>query len=317
MPPFSNHIYPIFTYPREENSFSDMTESSQEAEGVAAPLVVLFKKRSSRPKGNIRKRPATSISSQIDDTSDNPSSEDDPPQRHRVKGRYQNTIVVTAPSTNNPMTELFPTIFQADRNIPLTATNDATKRSNWFDEDKKIGPIQASTNVRTTVVTDFSPDVCKDYKTTGWCGFGQNCKFLHDRSDYKQGWQLDREWEHVTKGKKNLGGTVVASANRNKAENDEDDEEEAMLENIPLACVIRKKAYKSPVITRCGHYFCEPCALKRYRKYPTCAACGVSTNGVFNSASRLEPLLERKRERAAKKHKAAIEAGKEVSDEDE
>jgi RING finger protein 113A len=294
-----------------------MAESSQEAEGVAAPPVVSFKKRSSRPNRNIRKRPATPISSQIDDTSDYHSSEDDSLQRHRVKRRHQNNIVVTAPSTNNPTTELFPTIFQADRNVPLTAKNDATKRSNWFDENTKIGPTRASTNVRTTIVTDFSPDVCKDFKTTGWCGFGETCKFLHDRSDYKQGWQLDREWENVTKGRKNLGGTVVASANRNKAEDDEDDEEETMLENIPFACVICKEAYKSPVITRCGHYFCEPCALKRYRKDPTCAVCGASTNGVFNSASRLKKLLERKRERAAKKRQAAIEVGEEVSDKDE
>jgi len=292
-----------------------MPESSQEAEGVAAPPIVLFKKRSLRPKGNIRKRPATPNSSQTDDPSDDPS-EDDSLERHRVKRRHQNTIVVTAPSTNNPTTEVFPTVFQADRNAPLTATNDATKRSNWFDENTKIGPRQASTNVRTTIVTDFSPDVCKDFKTTGWCGFGDTCKFLHDRSDYKQGWQLDREWENVTKGKKNLGGTVVASANRNKVEDDEDDEEEAMLENIPFACIICKEAYKSPIITRCGHYFCEPCALQRYRKYPTCAVCGAGTNGVFNSASRLKKLLERKRERADKKRQAAIEAGEEVSDND-
>jgi RING finger protein 113A len=94
---------------------------------------------------------------------------------------------------------------------------------------------------------------------------------------------------------------VVASANRNKAEDDEEDEEMAMLESIPFACFICKEAYKSPVITRCGHYFCESCALKRYTRDPTCAACGASTNGVFNSASKLQKLLERKRKRAAKK----------------
>jgi RING finger protein 113A len=301
IPPFFNHIYAILTYPRGENSLSDMAELSLEAEGVAAPSVVLFKKRSSRPKGNIRKRLATPISSQTDDTSDYPSSEDDWLQRHRVKRRHQNTGVIIPTSTKNPSTELFPTVFQADRNVPLNATNDATKRSNWFDENTKIGPTQASTNVRITTVTDFAPDACKDYKTTGWCGFGDSCKFLHDRGDYKQGWQLDREWENVTKGKKNLGGTVIASANRNKAEDDEEDEEMAMLESIPFACFICKEAYKSPVITRCGHYFCESCALKRYTRDPTCAACGASTNGVFNSASKLKKLLERKRKRAAKK----------------
>lgn len=39
------------------------------------------------------------------------------------------------------------------------------------------------------------PDICKDYKETGFCGYGDNCKFLHDRGDYKSGWQLEREWD--------------------------------------------------------------------------------------------------------------------------
>ena len=83
----------------------------------------------------------------------------------------------------DPQNGAFPTVFQVDRNVPLNATNDATKGSNWFDETTKIGPTQASTNVRTTTVTDFAPDVCKDCKTTGWCGFGDSCKFLHGQGD--------------------------------------------------------------------------------------------------------------------------------------
>lgn len=140
---------------------------------------------------------------------------------------------------------------------------------------------------------------------------------MHEREDYKHGWQLDKEWETVAKGKKNLGGTVVANANRDATADDGEDAEESMLENIPFACIICRESYKSPIVTRCGHYFCESCALKRYRKDPTCAACGVGTNGVFNTAKRLNKLLERKRERAAKRRQEAIEAGEEVSDEEE
>lgn len=107
----------------------------------------------------------------------------------------------------------------------------------------------------------------------------------------------------------------MASANRD-TKGDENVEEEELLKNIPFACIICEQPYREPVVTRCGHYFCEPCALKRYRKDPTCAACGTSTNGVFNSAKRLKKLLERKRERAAKKRQEAKEAGEEVSDEE-
>lgn len=183
--------------------------------------------------------------------------------------------------------------------------------------NRSVGPVKAPTNIRTITIMDYAPDVCKDYKQTGWCGFGDACIFLHDRSDHKLGWQLDREWESVTKGKKNLGGTVVASANRDQKADAQDDEDEAMLEKIPFACIICKEPYREPIVTRCGHYFCEPCALKRYRKDPACAACGVGTNGVFNSAKRLKKLLERKRDRAAKKRQAALEAGEDVDEETE
>lgn len=142
---------------------------------------------------------------------------------------------------------------------------------------------------------------------------------MHSREDYKQGWQLDREWESVTKGKKNLGGTVMASANRDKqaADGDDDDDDETMLESIPFACIICREAYKEPIVTRCGHYFCEACALKRFKRDPTCAACGSGTNGVFNTAKRLKKLLERKRERAARRRQEALEAGEEVSEEED
>jgi RING finger protein 113A len=168
--------------------------------------------------------------------------------------------------------------------------------------------VKAPTNIRTITVTDFAPDVCKDYKQTGFCGYGDSCKFLHAREDYKQGWQLDREWENVTKGKKVTGGTKIASVDRN-AEADNSDDDDAMLEHIPFACIICREPYKDPIVTKCGHYFCEACALKRYRKDPSCAACGAGTGGVFN--------VERKRKRAAERRAKAIEAGEEVSDDDE
>ena len=62
------------------------------------------------------------------------------------------------------------------------------------------GPIRAPAHLRVTVRWDYQPDICKDYKETGYCGFGDSCKFLHDRSDYKHGWQLEREWNEQTYG---------------------------------------------------------------------------------------------------------------------
>ncbi|CEJ60066.1 Putative Pre-mRNA-splicing factor cwc24 [Penicillium brasilianum] len=183
---------------------------------------------------------------------------------------------------------------------------------------KQFGPIKAPTNVRTVTVMDFAPDVCKDWKQTGWCGFGDSCKFLHAREDYKQGWELDRDWEIGTNGKKLSGRVVSQRKGAGKtAEDDEDEDDDELLDSIPFACIICRKPYQNPIITKCGHYFCESCALQRYRKNPSCAACGAGTGGVFNTAKKLNALLEKKREKARREREKAIEEGEEVSEEEQ
>jgi RING finger protein 113A len=116
------------------------------------------------------------------------------------------------------------------------------------------------------------------------------------RENYKQGWAFDKEWEVTTKGKPQKG-KVVASANRNSNDDALDDADAALLEKIPFACIICKESYKHPVVTTCGHYFCEKCALQRYKKNPGCANCGAGTAGVFNVAKNLQKLLDKKKKR--------------------
>lgn len=110
-----------------------------------------------------------------------------------------------------------------------------TKRTDVMDSKMTHGPIRATANVRTITMMDYQPDVCKDYKETGFCGYGDSCKFLHDRGDYLAGWQLD-------KIDPSSGQPVV----------DEEDEEE----EVPFACLICRQPFTDPVITKCGHYFC-------------------------------------------------------------
>jgi RING finger protein 113A len=110
-----------------------------------------------------------------------------------------------------------------------------TKRTDVMDKKMTHGPIRATANVRTITLMDYQPDVCKDYKETGFCGYGDSCKFLHDRGDYLAGWQMD-------KVDPNSGQPVV----------EEDDEEE----EVPFACLICRQPFTDPVITKCGHYFC-------------------------------------------------------------
>ena len=109
--------------------------------------------------------------------------------------------------------------------------------------------------------------LCKDFKETGYCGFGDTCKFMHDRSDYKHGWQMDKEFE--------------------AGEYEESDEEKYVVsddEEFPKKCGVCRKIFVNPVVTKCKHYFCEKCALEHYRKSQRCALCNQQTGGMFNPA---------------------------------
>lgn len=124
-----------------------MTESPT-AEAAPAPTVT-FKKRGARPKAQlIRKREKPE--------SDSSSSEDDLPQSRKAKRRNQGGD--PAAGTADKKDELFTTVYEADRNADLTASNDATRQRT------KIGPTHVATNVRATTMMDYAPDVCKDVR---------------------------------------------------------------------------------------------------------------------------------------------------------
>ena len=55
----------------------------------------------------------------------------------------------------------------------------------------RTGPMRASANIRSTVRWDYQPDICKDYKETGFCGFGgqfssQILSFIFLRSECEE-----------------------------------------------------------------------------------------------------------------------------------
>jgi len=151
------------------------------------------------------------------------------------------------------------------------------------------GPQRAPSNIRSTVRWDYAPDICKDYKETGFCGFGDSCKFMHDRSDYKFGWQLEREMQEGCYGHED--------EDEHKYEISSDEED------LPFKCFICRESFVRPVVTRCKHYFCEKCALSHYRKSQRCKACGSQTGGVFNPAKEIVAKMEKAKAEEAKANK--------------
>ncbi|KAL7468699.1 hypothetical protein ACHAXS_008925 [Conticribra weissflogii] len=159
------------------------------------------------------------------------------------------------------------------------------------------GPIRAATFVRTTARFDYQPDICKDYKETGFCGFGDTCIYLHDRGDTKTGWQMEQEYEQKKKmDEERRGKEVEKFMNSMKdvgyADVGDDEDDDTIGGNdddgLPFACHICRGPFQNPIVTTCGHYFCEKCMLQRIREGITgCPVCQKDTHGVLNFPQKL------------------------------
>lgn len=129
-------------------------------------------------------------------------------------------------------------------------------------------------SIRSTNQMDYQLPICKDYKETGFCGFGDSCKFLHDRSDYKSGAQIEQDWLK--------GQYKEEDENKFLIKHEGEDEE---IDGIPLSCNICKNPYKDPIVTSCKHYFCIDCAEKECTD--KCFTCEQVTSGIFKNAKKI------------------------------
>jgi RING finger protein 113A len=175
-------------------------------------------------------------------------------------------------------------------NQDLLAREDGIYRGDQVRNKFHAGPIRAASHVRVTARFDYQPDICKDYKETGFCGYGDTCIYLHDRTDTISGWQLERQWEEQQKLKKvkqeqimNDFATGILNDNRN-----DDSKLIVSDDGLPFACHICREHFKDPVVTNCSHYFCEACIMNHVRTVSeACPICNKDTGSVFNLPTKL------------------------------
>ncbi|CAH0473999.1 unnamed protein product [Peronospora belbahrii] len=120
------------------------------------------------------------------------------------------------------------------------------------------GPIRAQTWARAISRFDYQPDI-----SGGKLRKNTQRRKRTVRSDSKQ------------------GETLIMKAMRKKRMRLKKSSEEQ------FACTICRRPFRNAVETICGHFFCEACALKHFKKSSRCFNCKKQTSGVFNAAEEL------------------------------
>ena len=69
-------------------------------------------------------------------------------------------------------------------------TDDLENAEEVYKKRHSTGPSRGNNNVKNTCRFDFDKSLCKDWHDSGYCVFGNSCLYLHDRSNYKTGWEL-------------------------------------------------------------------------------------------------------------------------------
>ncbi|KAJ2329316.1 RNA-splicing factor [Coemansia sp. RSA 2681] len=285
------------------DGLDDIVDSSDTMPAEGATVVSKGSASTGAREPKLQKRSSSASLDEPDTTSQDAVSGTPPSATYHYRHAMDSTRAVEPDPPNSASQDSLPPTAEGDGTAPADGEPGETlykgkkgysSRIQARDGARKVGPFKAPSNVRVTSVFDYQPNVCKDYKETGYCGYGDSCIFLHDRSITKTGWQLEKEFEEAQQGARRDNPKLLQV---DSDDNEGDDNSGAgkvgrrkdKAEDLPFACLICREPFSKPVVTKCQHYFCEACALAQYRKSPKCFACGAATAGVFKQAKNIKP----------------------------
>lgn len=137
-------------------------------------------------------------------------------------------------------------------------------------------------NIRKTCRFDYQPEICKDFYETGYCGYGDNCKFIHDRSLTKSSLVQDKEYEESLKRKAEESEAELKKQQEEEAKEEERKKHEKEKETICPKCKGAYDSERTPMTMKCGDWICCDCAVGCKK----CPVCDKATGGVFKAVNR-------------------------------
>lgn len=167
--------------------------------------------------------------------------------------------------------ELSSSIYRGQKGYALySEKSDSSIRASKYTGS--LGPIQAPSHLRATCRFDYSYGLCKDWKISGYCGYGDSCIFVHDRSELKTGWELEKEWEKEQEEKRKRALEQI----ERKAEEEAEEKPEEKIKGC------EKCGQTVEVSTICKHLFCYKCSIELMMKSTKCYVCKKDTKGIVN-----------------------------------
>lgn len=138
----------------------------------------------------------------------------------------------------------------------------------------KFQPQRKKVTEAPSACIDYGQDICKDYYETGFCGFGDSCKFIHTRLEQKSTWELEREFIKLQNEKLNSTSSVDVDVDVKK-----EMESKKIVERKCSLC-LREPPNIPFLLAPCNHLFCEDCYMMDMdEENISCPDCGFDLTG--------------------------------------